>query len=121
MPAATTYLCKACPLNDGYNHHHPKLDRLAHQSLIEAYQNELDQCATDFNSIDDVGNVFTGLIVADASHHPRDQGHSRLFSSRDAFQDTIADVPTAFVPLSRGDVVASIYSVIGNTLSTHSS
>ncbi|KAJ7906787.1 hypothetical protein B0H13DRAFT_2333138 [Mycena leptocephala] len=67
---------------------------------------------TDDGPIDNLANVFTGLVVTDDGPDVRGQQHSRLFSSRDAFQDSIPNVPLTFQLLSPSEAISSIQSFV---------
>ncbi|KAJ7073089.1 hypothetical protein C8F01DRAFT_1301002 [Mycena amicta] len=102
----THYNCQNCPLNGGRNHRVAKLQRVSHQADIQAHQD-----AQAPPNIDDLANLLTGLVVADDGADPRSQAHSKLFSSRDDFQATVPDVPTAFAPLSASQALRSVEAV----------
>jgi hypothetical protein len=119
-----TWQCEDCPLRRGTNHRLPVSQRAKHQAELQDFRDaqatakELDSLANVFsrlgvtnnNPIDNLTNVFTGLVVTDDGPDVRGQQHSKLFSSRDDFQDSLPDVPLAFQPLSPSEAILSIQS-----------
>ncbi|KAF7293317.1 hypothetical protein HMN09_01211100 [Mycena chlorophos] len=106
----TQYRCCACPLNDGVDHMVHKRARVQHLIDIQAREMELSVVAPD--SVEQLGSLFTGLVVSDEGVEPRLQTHSRLFSSREEFQKDVPDAPTAFVPLSDSETFRGAAAIL---------
>ncbi|KAJ7714770.1 hypothetical protein DFH07DRAFT_974384 [Mycena maculata] len=64
------------------------------------------------DDVDNLANVLTGLVVTDDGPDVRGQQHSKLFSSRDDFQDSLPDVPLAFQSTSPAEAISSIQSLV---------
>ncbi|KAJ6537915.1 WD40-repeat-containing domain protein [Mycena capillaripes] len=68
--------------------------------------------ADDVSDIDNLANVFTGLVVTDDDPDVRGQQHSWLFSSWNDLRGSLPDVPLAFQPTSPSEAIASIESLV---------
>ncbi|KAJ7220378.1 hypothetical protein C8J57DRAFT_1536854 [Mycena rebaudengoi] len=125
-----------CPLHRGTNHRLPVRQRAQHQVEVEEFrqnlvqgitalevtESDIDNLANVFtglvvteSDVDNLANVLTGLVVSDNGPDVRGQHHSKLFSSRDDFQDSVPDVPLVFQPISPSEAISSIQALISTT------
>jgi Xaa-Pro aminopeptidase len=118
-----------CPLHGDTNHRIPVTQRAKHLAEVQEFRDTQEATAkdlddltnvftrlgvTDDSPIDHLANVFTGLVVTDDGPDVRGQQHSKLFSSRDDFQDSLPDVPLGFQPLSPSEAISSIQSFVNS-------
>ncbi|KAJ7238326.1 hypothetical protein B0H12DRAFT_1075313 [Mycena haematopus] len=112
---ARTWQCVDCPLHGDTNHRLPVSQRTKHQAEIQEFRDNLTKATrpdvTD-DVIDHIADVFTGLVITDDGPDVRGQQHSKLFSSRDDFQDSLPNVPLAFQPTSPSEAISSIQSFV---------
>nr|GAT49234.1 predicted protein [Mycena chlorophos] len=116
-----TYHCKDCVLNGGTSHTVYTRDQARHRAAIAEFlaaepasAPAVETPVATAETIDDVdslGNFFAALVVTDDGPSVRTQQHSRLFSSRHDFQESVPDVPVAFESPSREETMESIHAV----------
>ncbi|KAJ7112192.1 hypothetical protein C8R44DRAFT_741898 [Mycena epipterygia] len=132
---ARTWKCVACPLHGGSDHRIPVRERIEHRAAIEEFCENLAKLgvaddvsdieefcenlaklgvADDVSDIDNLVDVFTGLVVTDDGPDLRGQQHSKLFSSREDFQDSLPDVPLVFQPTSPSEAISSIQLLVNS-------
>ncbi|KAF7293689.1 hypothetical protein MIND_01148900 [Mycena indigotica] len=116
--APTHYTCERCPLNGGQNHRVPKLDRVLHQIDVKAQQARDAQAQPEL-TVDHLANLLTTVVTLDDGIDPRNQLHSKLFSSRDEVQATAPDIPLQYTPVSAADAFDSIQSLLPPKLTLH--
>ncbi|KAJ7775905.1 hypothetical protein DFH07DRAFT_951806 [Mycena maculata] len=112
--------CEDCPLHGG-THCITVTQQTQHRVDVEEFlekQEAINNLANVFtglditDDVDNLANVLTGLVVTDDGPDVRGQQHSKLFSSRDDFQDSLPDVPLAFQSTSPAEAISSIQSLV---------
>ncbi|KAK6984841.1 hypothetical protein R3P38DRAFT_2661999 [Favolaschia claudopus] len=120
MPTDRTYACKKCPLNHNRDHRVLKDKRVNHNADIAAHKRQSSSPAAERAvdageatagdadaELDRLASLLTGLVVVDDGAPPRNQMHSKLFSSREDFQSDAPHVPTAFTPIPPSQALES--------------
>ncbi|KAJ7128017.1 hypothetical protein C8R44DRAFT_873785 [Mycena epipterygia] len=140
MPTGKQQMCQCvdCPLFGG-NHLLTVRKRATHRADIEEFRNnaakgfmeldvtdnvsDMDNLADVFTGLDvtdkasnmnNLADVFTGLVVTDNGPDVRGQQHSKLFSSREDFQDSLPNVPLGFQPTSPSEAISSIQFLVNS-------
>ncbi|KAF7318521.1 hypothetical protein HMN09_00362000 [Mycena chlorophos] len=67
-------------------------------------------------SVDELGNLLTGLVIADENDDPQSEEYSRLFSSREEVQDEAPDVPMSFAPVQSSEALPGLASMLSEAL-----
>jgi Xaa-Pro aminopeptidase len=106
-----TWQCEDCPLHGGTNHRLPVSQRARHRAEIQTFRDTQEATAKD---LDNLADVFTGLVVTDDGPDVRGQRHSKLFSSRDDLQSSLPNVPRSFQPLSPPEAISSIQTFVNS-------
>ncbi|KAJ7467903.1 hypothetical protein FB451DRAFT_1401179 [Mycena latifolia] len=106
MPAARTELCTNCPLNNGETHRIPASD-IEHRVELAQYR-----AAEEVNRLAD---LVTATTLTDDGPRVHEQP-SKLFSSRDDFQDLhAADIPTSPNPIPLSEATPGVFALVGST------
>ena len=120
MSRPRTYRCLGCPVHGG-DHDVPSISRAHHLIAIAQKRAELEQERQEAEEEEAaaqeataLGNVLTAVIVTDTTDIYTQQ-QSRLFSGREEYQMSVADVPMVFPVVPTADRLAAVNVAVAAT------